>query len=159
MRTGAVYPRQTNTCLPIFNCLQAKRATRQRGPLLKLKTQQLRLPARRWKRSVQCSKCRGHAMGALHPRQTEYLFADLLLFTSGEGDKATSPSFASENEAIDGSSASLETLIATRYKQGNCTWEQFTHGKQIPVCRSFVLYERRGRRHNFAHFYNMLCGN
>ena len=55
-------------------------------------------------------------MGALYPRQTEYLFADLLLFTSGEGDKATSPSFTPENEAIDGSSASLETLIATRYK-------------------------------------------
>ena len=59
-------------------------------------------------------------MGALHPRQTEYLFADLLLFTSGEGDKATSLSFAPENEAINGSSASLETLIATRYKQGDC---------------------------------------
>ena len=36
-----------NTCLPIFNCLQVKRATSQRPPLLYLKTQQLRLPARR----------------------------------------------------------------------------------------------------------------
>ena len=58
-------------------------------------------------------------MGALYPQQTEYLFADLLLFTSEEGDKATSPSFAPENKAIDGSNASLEMLIATRYKQGN----------------------------------------
>ena len=148
-----------NACLPIFNCLQAERATRQRGPLLKLKTWQLRLPARRWKRSVQCSKCRGHAMEALHPRQTEYLFADLLLFTRGEDDKATSPSFAPKNKATDGSSVSLETLIATRYKQGDCAWEQFTPGKQTPVCLFFVLYERRGRRRYFAHFYNTLRGN
>ena len=52
-------------------------------------------------------------MGALYPRQTKRLFADLLLFTSGEGDEATSPSFAAENAAIDASSALLEALIAT----------------------------------------------
>ena len=42
----------------------------------------------------------------------EYLFADLLLFISGEGDKATSPSFAAENLWIDAFSALLEALIA-----------------------------------------------
>ena len=52
-------------------------------------------------------------MGALYPRQTKRLFADLLLFTSGEGDEATSPSFASANAGIDASSALLEALIAT----------------------------------------------
>ena len=49
----------------------------------------------------------------LHRRQTEYLFADLSLFASVEGDEATSPSFAAENKAIDASSSSLEALIAT----------------------------------------------
>ena len=48
-----------NTCLPIFNCFQTERATRQRRPLLKLKTQQLALPARRWKRSLQLGICTG----------------------------------------------------------------------------------------------------
>ena len=50
---------------------------------------------------------------ALYPRQTKYLFADLLLFTSGEGDEAMSPSLAAENAAIDASSSSLEAFIAT----------------------------------------------
>ena len=38
----------------------------------------------------------------------------LFTFVRGvEGDEATSPSFAAENEAIDASSSSLEALIAT----------------------------------------------
>ena len=53
LRMGAVYPRQTNTCLPIFCSLQAERATRQRRPFLQHVTWQLRLPAHRWKRSLQ----------------------------------------------------------------------------------------------------------
>ena len=48
-----------------------------------------------------------------YPQQTKCLFADLSVFTSGEGDEATSPSFAAENEAIDASSSSLEALFAT----------------------------------------------
>ena len=53
MRTGAVYPRQTNGYLPIFYSLQLERGTKQRLPLLQLKTQQLRLPVHRWKCSLQ----------------------------------------------------------------------------------------------------------
>ena len=64
----------------------------------------------------------------------KYLFADLLLSTSREGDDATSPPFAAENSAIDASSALLEALIATYYMQWGCEQERFTHGKQIPVC-------------------------
>ena len=52
-------------------------------------------------------------MGALYPRQTKRLFADLLFFTSGEGDEATLPSFAAENAMIDASSSLLEAFIAT----------------------------------------------
>ena len=43
----------------------------------------------------------------------KYLFADLLLFTSREGDEATSPSFTAENLGIEVSSASLEALTAS----------------------------------------------
>ena len=43
----------------------------------------------------------------------KYLFADLLLFMSGEDDKTTSSSFATENGEIDACSALLEALIAT----------------------------------------------
>ena len=49
----ALYRRQTDTCLPIFDCLQAESATRQRRLLLKYVMRQLMLPARRWKRSLQ----------------------------------------------------------------------------------------------------------
>ena len=66
-----------NTCLPIFYFLPAERATRQRRPLLQLKTQRLMLLARRWKRSLQLGTCRWNAMEALHRRQTKYLFANL----------------------------------------------------------------------------------
>ena len=41
------------------------------------------------------------------------LFADLLLFTTGEGDEATSPFFVAENAEIEASNASLEALIAS----------------------------------------------
>ena len=52
-------------------------------------------------------------MGREHfyPQQTKCLFADLSVFTSGEGDEATSPSFAAENAAIDAFSSSLGALI------------------------------------------------
>ena len=43
----------------------------------------------------------------------KYLFADLLLFETGEGDETTSPSFPAANAGIDASSALLEALIAT----------------------------------------------
>ena len=52
-------------------------------------------------------------MGALYPRQTKSLFADLPVFTSGEGDEETSSYFAAENQGIDASSSSLEAVIAT----------------------------------------------
>ena len=98
-------------CLPIFYFLPSERATRQRLPLLQLKTWGLMLPARCWKRSLQHSKCTGNANGSGLPTTNKYLFADLLLFTSGEGDEATSPSFTTRSVAIEASSASLEALI------------------------------------------------
>ena len=52
-------------------------------------------------------------MGGLYSRQRNYIFADILFFTSREGDEATSPSFATRYEAIEASSESLEALIAT----------------------------------------------
>ena len=41
------------------------------------------------------------------------LFADLLFFTTKEGDEAASPSIAAENVAIEASSTSLEALITS----------------------------------------------
>ena len=32
MQTGVVYPQQTNTCLPIFNCLQAEEGDEATSP-------------------------------------------------------------------------------------------------------------------------------
>ena len=113
MRIGAVYPRQTNTCLPIFYFLPVERATRQCRPLLHLQTRGLMLPASCWKRSFQHGTCSGDANRSGLPTANKYLFANLLLFTNGEGDEATSPSFASANAGIDAFSELLEALIAT----------------------------------------------
>ena len=89
----------------------------------------------------------------------EYLFADLLLFTSGEGDEATSSSFAAEILWIDAFSALLEALIAIWEMQWGCERERFTPGKQLPVCRSFTFYEQRGLRGTVSLFCNTLSSN
>ena len=123
----ALYRRQTKTYLPIFKCLQAKRATRQRRPLLQLKTKRLMLPACYWKRSLQLGICKWDAMEALYRRQTKYLFANLEVFTSGKGDKAMLPSLTLENGAIDASSMLVEALCATRYMEMGC------NGSTLPM--------------------------
>ena len=51
--------------------------------------------------------------GALYLWQTNYLFVDLLLFMSREGDEAKLPSFATHHPEIQVSSMSLEVLIAS----------------------------------------------
>ena len=56
---------------------------------------------------------RGDANGSSFTMANKYLSADLLLFTAGEGDEATSTSFTAENAGIEASSALLEALIAT----------------------------------------------
>ena len=73
----------------------------------------LMLPARRWKRPFQLNKCGGDANRSTFTTANKYLFANLLLFTNGEGDEATSPSFAAADTGIDASNALLEALIAT----------------------------------------------
>ena len=64
--------------------------------------------------SIPTQQMRGDANRSSFTMANKYLFADLLLFTSGEGDEATSPSLTAENSGIDGSSALLEALIATK---------------------------------------------
>ena len=36
-------------------------------------------------------------------------------------------------------------------------WKHFTNGKQIPVCRSLIVYKWRGRRGNVTLFCNTCC--
>ena len=69
----------------------------------------------------------------------KYLFADLLLFESGEGDETTSPSLATEHESIDASSRRWKRPLQLITCIGGCKREQFHNGKQILVCRSFVV--------------------
>ena len=56
------------------------------------------------------------------------------MFSSGEDDEETSPSFAAENKEIDASSSSLEALIATRYMQIGCDGSTLPTANKIPVC-------------------------
>ena len=64
MQPGALYPRRTNTCLPIFNCLGAETVTKQCCPLLQLWTRQFMLLAHCWKHSLQLVTCRRDSTGA-----------------------------------------------------------------------------------------------
>ena len=72
----------------------------------------------RGKRSLRFGICKGDETGSIHPGQRENLFADLLLFMSGEGEEATSPSFATANALIEASSALLEALIPSSLPAG-----------------------------------------
>ena len=77
MQTGAVYPRQTNTCLLIFYFLPAEKAKRKRPPLFQLRIQGWMLLVRCWKCSLQHSAYSGDANGSGLPTANKYLFADL----------------------------------------------------------------------------------
>ena len=70
------------------------------------------LPSRCWKCLLEYRKCSGDANKSGLPIANKYLFEDLLLFESGEGDETTSPSFPAANTGIDASNALLEALIA-----------------------------------------------
>ena len=54
-------------------------------------------------------------------RFQKYLFGNLLLFTRGEGDQATSPSFVTRCAPMEASSVSLEALIASLLPSGGTT--------------------------------------
>ena len=53
------------------------------------------------------------SLGSTLPMANRYLFANTYLFLGGECNEAMSPSFAIRYVAIEGSSASLQALIAT----------------------------------------------
>ena len=79
-------------------------------------------------------------------RKKFYLLAKSSFVHGAEGDGETSPIFTAKNESIDVSNSSLEAPSTTHDIGVGCKREQFRNGKQIPVCRSFVIWERRGRR-------------
>ena len=112
MWMGAVHTRQTIVCFPIFYFLQLERATKQRLPLLQLKTWGLMLPTRCYKRSLQHSTCRGDVNRSSLSTTNKHCLP-IFFFTSGEDDEATSPSFKRHYVAIEASSTSLEELIAS----------------------------------------------
>ena len=87
---------------------------------------------------------RGTSPRAHCPRQTNYLFAILLFFTSGEGNEATSPSFVICYAAIEASSALLEVLIATLLPSGGTAKEATfpTAIKGLDCCRIFAFLPR-----------------
>ena len=136
--------------------MRVERVTRQRRPLFQQVTRRSKLPAHRWKRSFQLGAFSGDATASTLPTANKCLFANLLVSASGKGDEATSPYFTTSYEPIQASSASMETLISAWCVQWGCKCEQFTHGKQLPVCRFFPFYKRRGRRGNVALFCNKL---
>ena len=72
---------------------------------------------------MQHSNAWGTSLGALSPWQKNYLFTNLLFFTSGENEEATSPSLAIRYVAIEAFSTSLEALIVALLPAGGTTKE------------------------------------
>ena len=70
----------------------------------------------------------------------KYLFANLSLFESGEGNKATSPSFAAENGWIDAFSLSLEAPIAAHHMRGDANGSVLTMANKYPFA-NILLFE------------------
>ena len=118
-----------NTCLPIFNCLQAKRATRQRRPLLQLKTKQLMLPAR----DVPLTKnpSTGTAQQRLFLVLKVVLHAVVVI---SEVLRLSTKSRCSRCcRHISTSSSSLEALFATRSMQMGCD------GSTLPTANKYLF--------------------
>ena len=156
MHSRAFYIGKKFTCLRIFRFLMAQRATGQCRTLVQIQRGRLKLPARRWKHKWCVASCSWYAkLGSLHTEKI-YQLANLLFVCSAEGDGAISPSFSTINGSIDVSSSSLEAPIATHHIRGGGggarTRERFHDGKQIPICRSFILYSWRGRQSNVYPF-------
>ena len=84
----------------------------EKSPSFVAETQGLMLPAPCQKFLLQYSKCRRDENGSTLPMANKYLFPNPLLFMSGEGDEAMSPSFAICYMGIDASSTVLEAFIA-----------------------------------------------
>ena len=100
-------------------------------------------------------RAEGDANGSSSTMANKCLFGDLLLFESREGDEATTPLFLKLK-------TSRLMLPARRWKRplqlitcgGGCKLGRFHNGKQMLVCRSFILYSPRGRRSNVSLFYS-----
>ena len=129
----AIYPWQTTTCLLIFYFLRLERAKRQRRPLLQQVTSRFKLPAHHWKRSFQLGAFSGDANANILPLANKYLFADLFLFKSKEGDEATSPSFAVEMRRL--------MLLACCWKrslqQSKCSGD--ANGSGLPMANNYLF--------------------
>ena len=135
------------TCLRIVRLFVAQKAIGKRLPFLQLKTSRLMFPALRWKRPPQLITSGWDAKGSSFTTANKHLFADLLLFGSGEGDEAASPSLATENDSIDASSPSLEAPIATYYTRRGMQTGAVSQ-RQTNTCLPIFCYLRveRARR-------------
>lgn len=86
---------------------------------------------------MQLDMCKGDEMGNTLPMTNKYLFASRLLSMSGEGDEAPSPSFTTCYVAIEGSSVSLEVLIASLLHASGTTKEV-----TFPIAIKFLFVVR-----------------
>ena len=143
-----------NACLPIFNYLQAKRATRQRRPLLQLKTKQFRLPARRWKRSLQLGTCRWDAMEALHRRQTDTYLPIFYFLPVKRATRQRRPLLQLKTQRLMLPAHRWKCLLQLYKCKGHGNGSTLPTANKIPVCRSLIVYKQKARRGNVAFFYS-----
>ena len=131
-----------NTCLPIYNFLQVKRATRQRHPLSQLKTQQLRLPARRWKRSLQLSTCRWDAMEALYRWQTKTCLPIFNYLQAKRATRQRRPLLQLKMKRLMLPARRHWKRLLQLYKcNGHANGSPLPTANKIPVCQSSVVYK------------------
>ena len=77
-------------------------------------------------------------------------------FVSGEGDEATSPSFTTRYAPIPASSASLKTLIATRYVQWDAKRSTLNTAKNVYLPIFYFFASREGDEVASPLLYNKL---
>ena len=97
-------------------------------------------------------------MGTLHTEKN-YLLVTFSFVRGSEGDRATSPSFASRNGLIDASRLSLEAQMERDFMQLEGEVGHFAHGKKTYLTSLFYLCSWcRGRRGNVALFCKLETG-
>ena len=127
------------TCLRFLPLFVAQRAIGQSSPLLQIETIRLMLPDCLWKHKWNMTSCSWSAkLGTLHMGKN-YLLALFTFVHGAEGDRATSPSFASRNGSIDAAKAPLEAQMERNFMQLASKAGRFTHGKNcLLAILSFV---------------------
>ena len=152
MRTGAVYRRQTTTCLPIFYSLQTERATRQRRPLFQLQTRGMMLPALLEALIATKQMQWGCEWERVHPRQTTTCLPIFSFLRAERATRQRRPLLQYVMQRLRLPAHRWKRALQVYCPQVALQRGHFSDGNQAPDCRRIVGCLRRWRAGNAAIF-------